>query len=75
MTSSDTHICILIQHEEQPVDAGVNDIAVQLLQHVQQHILVKTLDGVVWHQDDLLLLLHVCTSSYTKGPRRSSDLG
>ena len=41
MTSSGTHIGILIQHEEQPVGAGVNDIAVQLLQHVQQHLLVE----------------------------------
>ena len=59
-----SNIGILIQHEEQPVGAGVDDIAVQLLQHVQQHLLVETLDGVVWHQDDLLPLLHVCTSNY-----------
>ena len=64
LVAASTHIGILIQHEEQPVGAGVNGIAVQLLQHVQQHLLAKTLDGVVWHQDDLLLLLDVCMLSY-----------
>ena len=55
-----------MKKNEQPVGAGVNGIiTVQLMQHIQQHLLVETLDCVVWHQEDLLLLLHACTSIYS----------
>ena len=49
LVEASTHIGILIQNEEQPVDAEVNGIPVQLLQHIQQHLLVELNDGVAWH--------------------------
>ena len=52
---------------------GFNGIAVHLLQRVQQHLLVETLDGVVCHQDILLLLLHVCTSAIQISIKRTAS--